>query len=275
MNAVTISITRYAEPDSLILRSLARALSQEGVTGEVLFIDQGLGPPLDEQSLPGNRLSLRTIRRRLPGLSAARNLALNEAAHPLVLFLDADALADRRWAYELTEVLRQPQCAVAGSRIVPLWPSAPPFFALSGVLRDQLSLLDLGLQTIDYPRVVGAGFAIDLSKLPQVRFDETLGRRDGLLFGGEESDFCRRARAIGYSVAYVGTACVEHVIEPDRCSWNWILRRMIFAGHGRARLGGVPGPSRKAGFYDWLLAPVYLPPYAVGWMWGKLQSTRP
>jgi glycosyltransferase involved in cell wall biosynthesis len=269
--AVTIAITRYAEPDRIIADSLRHALGQQGVSGEVLFIEQDTGSKLGEAEFAGGNLELRIIRQRLPGLSAARNLALDEARHPLVLFLDADALAEPDWAFELAQVLAGERIAVAGSKVVPRWPGETPFFARASALRDQYSLIDLGEGTQPYHRVVGAGFGADMGKLPAgFRFDTALGRRGGLLFGGEESDFCSRARQLGFEVVYVGRASVTHLIEPERCRWGWILKRMVFAGHGRARQGGAPSASGKAGFYDWLLLPAYLPPYALGWLWGKL-----
>ncbi len=102
------------------------------------------------------------------------------------------------------------------------------------------------------------------------RFDEGLGRREGRLFGGEESDFARRVRALGLAVVYVGAAEVTHLIEPERTRLPWILKRLVYAGHGRALAGGTPEPGGKARLADWLLLPLYLPPYALGWLWGKL-----
>lgn len=269
--SVTIAITRYAEPDRIIADSLRHALGQQAVRGEVLFIEQAPSSTLTEAEFAGGNLELRFIRRRLAGLSAARNMALEEARHRLVLFLDADALAEPGWAAAVAHALSDERVAVVGSKIVPRWPGEPPFFARASALKDQFSLLDLGDETRPYHRVVGAGFGADMGKLPpDFRFDTALGRRGGLLFGGEESDFCTRARALGFETAYVGSARATHLIEPERCRWSWILKRMVYAGHGRARQGGAPAASGKAGFFDWLLLPVYLPPYALGWLWGKL-----
>lgn len=274
--AVTIAVTRYAEPDEVISRSLRHALAQQGVGGEVIFIEQDCDSALRETDFGQGSLALRIIRRKLPGLSAARNLALDEARHPLVLFLDADALAEPDWAFELARALSAERIAVAGSKVVPRWPGKAPFFTRAAVLHDQYSLIDLGNGTRPYHRVVGAGFGADMAKLPpRFRFDTGLGRRGGVLFGGEESDFCSRARALGLEVVYVGSASVTHLIERERCNWRWILKRMVFAGHGRARMGGAPSASRKAGLYDWLLMPAYLPPYALGWLWGRLSRPRP
>jgi len=273
---VTITLTRFAEPDALVAEAIQHALAQTGVGGEVLFLEQKQDSPLTEDYFAPGLLKLRIVRQRLAGLSAARNLALAEAQHPLVLFLDADAMAAPDWAAQLAGALIDPAVALAGSRIVPRWPGAPPVFTRASVLRDQYSLLDLGPETRSYHRVVGAGFGVDMGKLPSAfRFDETLGRRQGLLFGGEESDFCARAAALGHRIFYVGSACVEHCIAADRVRWRWILKRMVYAGHGRARVGGAPAPSGARTLGDWLLLPIYLPPYAWGWLWGRFSAPKP
>ncbi len=267
---VTITMTRYAEDDELLRRVIAHAVTQEGVSGEVLFVDQSANGTIKESDFAGKALDFRLLRKRLPGLSAARNLALAEARHPLILFLDADALAAPGWAVALAKALEQDKVAIAGSRIEPGWPFDPPAYTRARVLRDQYSMLELGEDTMEVGRVVGAGFGIDTAKLPVgFVFDEALGRRDGRLFGGEESDFCYRACELGLKVVYAGTAQVTHLVPPERLRLGWILKRMIYAGYGRARQGGAPNPSAPPNWADWLFIPLYLPPYALGWLWGK------
>lgn len=268
---ITITLTRYAEPDGLVAQALAHALRQEGIEGEVLFVEQDTCASFDLSGLPQGALELRVVTGKLGGLSQARNRALEMARHDVILFLDADALADPDWALRMAEALDDPAIAVVGSRIVPGWPASPPAFARARVLRDQYSLLELGEDTQPANRVVGAGFGVDRAKLPQgFAFDTSLGRREGRLFGGEESDFCHRVQELGHGIAYVGGARVTHLVQPERMKLGWILKRMIYAGHGRARQGGAPNPSRKPGLADWLWLPVYLPPYLLGWLWGKL-----
>ncbi|WP_095012395.1 glycosyltransferase family 2 protein [Tsuneonella mangrovi] len=270
--AVTITLTRYAEPDALVAEAIRHAVAQEGVTGEVLFIEQDMGGGITEAMFAGGNLAFRMIRGELRGLSHARNLAMDEAAHGNLLFLDADAMARPNWAAQLARVLDgDPKVAIVGSRIVPGWPGAPPLWAKARVVADQYSMLDLGNATLPYHRVVGAAFGVDLAKLPpHMRFDPTLGRREGKLFSGEESEFCARAVAAGLEIRYCGAACVTHVVSPERTRLPWIARRLFYAGHGRAVLGGAPAPSRKPGLADWLTLPITLPPYALGWLKGKL-----
>lgn len=271
MAKVTIAITRYAEPDALLARSLGAALAQQGVEGEVLFLDQRVNAPFTTKLNLAGGLEFRTEIARFAGLSAARNHALAVARHPLVMFLDADAVAAPDWAAQMAAALAAPDVAVAGSRIVPGWPHDPPGFTRAGAILDQYSMFDLGDDTREVAKVVGAGFAVDRARLPQgMRFDEGLGRRDGRLFGGEESDFCHRARQAGCRIVYVGKAWVTHLVEPERLRLSWIMRRMFYAGYGRAAQGGAPAPSRSLTRDDYLWLPLFLPAYAGGWLWRRL-----
>jgi hypothetical protein len=267
---VTLTLTRFAEPDALLEQALARLAAQTGVTGEILLIDQKPGGTVSAEAHSNASWTGRTIRQSLPGLSAARNLSLREAAHDHVLFCDADALAHDGWAMALSKALSQPGVAIAGCRILPAWSGAPPMLTRSRIVLDQYSLFDLGDDTKDATRVVGAGFGVDRSECSdEMQFDEGLGRRDGQLFSGEESDLCHRVTATGGRVVYVGRAVVDHVIQPERMRVGWILKRLYYAGLGRGHVGGAPNPSKKPGLADWLFLPVILPPYALGWLVSK------
>ncbi len=270
MRPVTIALTRFAESDALLSEVLAAASAQVGVTGEVLLVEQCATGGIAQDTFPSTNLPLRIINARVGGLSEARNLALEQARHDIVLFLDADAIAAKDWASHLASALEAEGVAVAGGRIVPRWTGRPPFFAGARVVRDLYSLLELGPERFPYPRAVGAGFGIDRAKTGSMRFDATLGRRDGRLFSGEESDFCRRVSEAGLAIVYEGGAVVEHVIAPERMRLGWMAKRLVYAGQSRARVGGAPSPSRAPGLADWLMLPVILPPYAIGWLWGKM-----
>ena len=276
LRKVTITLTRYAESDELVSRAIRHALAQEGVEGEVLFVEQDVEKPLDATRFEDGNLAFRMIARKLGGLSEARNLALDEARYSLVLYLDADAMAEPDWALRLAEVLRSdPEVAVTGSRIVPGWPGKPPVWAKARVVSDQYSMLDLGGETKPWHRVVGAAFGLDMAKLgTEMRFDPMLGRREGKLFSGEESEFCARVVERGFDIRYVGGAVVTHEVSEERTRLPWVMRRLYYAGLGRSQVGGAPAPSRKPGLADWLTLPLILPPYALGWLQGKLAGKR-
>lgn len=265
---ITITLTRYREPDWLVMETLESLALQEGVNGDVLFLDQNRSKSFTEavEALSTPQLRFRCLPCAEKGLSHARNEGLRLASSPVVLFIDCDAVAERRWAREMSKVLRT-GAAVVGARILPRWRGRSPLLARAKVVRDQYSLLDWGEDVAAAPRVVGAGFGLrkDLCA-DQMIFDEGLGRRDGKLFSGEESDLCRRVAAAGGRIMYCGKAVVHHQILPERLKLSWIMKRLYFAGLGRAAQGGAPSPSQKPGFWDWALLPLILPPYAAGYI---------
>ena len=277
MTHVTIAVTRYDEPDGLVRDALQSLALQQGVAADVLFLDQrdplfaGAVEGLSHDAL---RFSVCPISAR--SLSFARNEAIRTAAGDIVLFMDCDAVAHPRWAAELVSALRQDGVAVAGSRIVPRWACPPLLMGRARVVWEQYSLLDLGPGQRQVARVVGAGFGIDRRRLgEEAHFDETLGRRDGRLLSGEDSDLCKRARARGLLIIYNGEAVIEHKIAAARITHRWILKRLFYAGANRAILGGPPCVAHGFGVWDALFLPVIAIPYVAGYVWAWLQRRGP
>jgi len=104
----------------------------------------------------------------------------------------------------------------------------------------------------------------------EIFFDEAFGRREGKLFGGEETDLCARVSAKGGRVIYCESSVIHHQILPERLTWVWIIRRLYYAGIGRAQRGGAPSPSRAPDMWDWVLMPVIFPPYLLGYLQGMM-----
>lgn len=272
---VTIAMTRYGESDELLARSLSAAAVQQGIAGEILFVDQRVDAPFDEGLLKEGDIPLRVIVDACGSLSAARNIALKEARFDHILYLDADALPQPDWALRMSGALDQERVAIVGGRIVPGWEHTPPFFTRANVVLDQYSMLDLGQEDGPATKIVGASFGVDRSKIPgHIKFDPELGRRDGRLFGGEESAFFAQVRAAGLEARYVGTTYVTHLVARERLRWAWILERMFYAGYGRSSQGGAPAPSRRLNAMDWLVAPIMLPLYVAGWLKAYRERSR-
>ena len=278
MADITIAVTRYDEPDGVARGALESLARQQGVAADVLFLDQRYDPvfadAVEGLSRPAIRFAVWSI--VADGISFARNQAIRAAAGDIVLFMDCDAVADPRWAVQLVRALRQDGVAVAGSRIVPRWDRSPLLMARARVVQEQYSLLDLGPGLREVDRVVGAGFGIDWRRLgDDARFDQTLGRRDGRLFGGEDSDICMRARARGLRILYNGDAVIEHRIATTRVTHRWIFKRLFYAGANRATLGGSPNLAHRIALWDALLLPVIAIPYSAGYAWGRLTRRPP
>ncbi len=124
---VTITFTRYGEPDALVLELLDSLAGQTGVSGEVLFFDQAAGDPMAREVADRSTDDLRFDYRPLEprSLSHARNAAIEAAEHDTILYVDADAVPAPDWAAALAGALACPDVGVAGGRICPRWHRPP------------------------------------------------------------------------------------------------------------------------------------------------------
>lgn len=275
--ALTVTLTRYAEADDLVWETLESLSRQVGVDAEILFYDQDWREDFAARVEALSSAQLRFSCRPCPkaGLSHARNLAIAEARHDRIAYIDPDAIAAPDWALHLASAMQATGAAIAGARILPKWRGREPLISRARVVRDQYSLLDWGSETRPAPRVVGAAFALNRSiAREEMVFDTGLGRRDGKLYSGEESDLSARVSAAGGMIIYVGGALVHHQILPERQRLFWVQRRLYFAGLSRGTQKGAPAPSQRPGLWDWIFLPLILPPYALGWLKARRVGAR-
>jgi GT2 family glycosyltransferase len=189
-----------------------------------------------------------------PGLSRARNVALEKAKAPIVAFLDDDATPCRGWIAALVETfVKHPNAAAVAGPIEAQWPNKRPAW-LPPRQEGALTVLDLGPENrilVANEYGYGANLAVrrDLA-LAVGAFDEQLGRNGGMsLLSGEEVALQDRLRAAGHVVYYAADARVLHRMRPERLTRNWFRARMAWqAVSENLQHGGVPWPdwSRSA-----------------------------
>jgi len=274
---VTITLTRYAEPNWLFLETLTSLSQQANISAHVLVLDQQDNEEVRSFCVNNSSSVIVLDYHVIPAksLSFARNEAIRMCQTVLLLYIDTDAVADPNWAYELFVTMRQNKAAIAGGKIIPKWHKKPGLLQRSQVVLDQYSMLDLGDDTINVKKVIGANFAINKAKLAKLAyFDEGLGRQNGKLLGGEETKLCTDAREKGLSVIYVGKAAVYHQVMPERVNFKWISKRMYYGGYSRALRGGKPEPSNGGGLAGWdYVALIFLLPfYASGFIRAKMDN---
>ncbi len=270
---ITITFTRYSEPNWLVIETLEGLSKQINIKAIILFFDQKDDQEIQSVLESLNIDNLKFIRELIPAnsLSYARNLAIQKSEHDLILYLDSDAVAKPDWAVNMTDALLKETVGVVGGRILLKWHKTPLMLAKASVVREQYSGLDLGDETKEFHKVVGASFAINRKLLgTEAYFDENLGRRGGMLLGGEETDLCNRARLAGLKIIYQGLAVVDHQVLPERITYSWIFKRIFYAGYGRSQSGGPPSPSHRMGGWDYLIMPIILPFYFAGFIYQKM-----
>mgnify|MGYP000317676200 CR=1 FL=1 len=270
---LSITLTRYAEPNWLLAETLESLAKQLNIVATVLMLDQQENAEIAAlcQTLTNQNITFDYQSIPAKSLSYARNAAIKLCQTDTLLYIDTDAIASPNWAEQLGQALTQSGVGIAGGKIIPKWHKKPGIIQKSQVVLDQYSMLDLGDDNLEVKKVVGASFGLNKKHLGEAaEFDENLGRRDGKLYSGEESKLCADALNQGLKIIYVGQAVVEHQVLPERVKFSWIATRMYYQGIASAKRGGAPSPSNKGKYTFWdltalsLLAPFYLAGFLKG-----------
>lgn len=279
MISLTIALTRYKESNSLFHETLAGLPKQTGVIATVLVLDQFHNEETKKycQTLENENIKFEYITIEPRSLSFARNHAISLCKTDILLYIDSDAIPGTNWALEMGKAFKKDDMiAIVGGRILPKWHKKPLFLIKSDVVRDLYSLLDLWEEIQSASKVVGASFGIHIWLLSrEAYFNENLGRSNGTLLGGEETDLCKRALSKNYHILYVGTAVVLHQILPERIRISWVARRLYWGGYGKRLTGWLPGTTNKnPSIISKLLLPIVAIPYAFGYIICSLKNKR-
>jgi GT2 family glycosyltransferase len=259
---VAIVICTWDGDDRDLTRRVITAAAEQG---PVVVIDMSPHHDLREwaHDQPAVRLEHVPASR---GLGESRQIGMDLTGTRFVAFVDSDAMPRKDWLAALMRAVAPDDVAVAGGRLLPVWPSRrrPPLFR-TAVAGDFLSMFDLGDEPLVVPRVLPSNMIVDRSLTGPGVFDVNAGRNRGALFGAEEIDMMRRVVAAGWRIVYEPGAIVDHRTASARMSWRWMWRRAYAAGqearaHGE-RLAPLP---RRLGLADRLFQAVIAPAYVVG-----------
>jgi glycosyltransferase involved in cell wall biosynthesis len=278
MPDATITLTRYAEPNWLFLETLVSIREQVNSVLQVLVLDQQDDTNIKDFCFQYSTPIVQFIYIVIPAksLSYARNEAIHLCTTELLFYIDTDAVAEPNWAIELITAMNANNAAIAGGKIIPKWHKSPGFLQRSDLILEQYSMLDLGDEVVYVKKVIGASFAINLKLLASLaHFDEELGRQNGKLLGGEETQMCADAIQQNLMVIYVGAAVVHHQVMPERVAFSWIAKRMYYGGYSRALRGGKPEPNNAANKFtqwDYMALTLLLPFYITGFVSAKLAN---
>lgn len=195
-----------------------------------------------------DRLPLRRLSEQRPGLSNARNRALEAASGDHLVFTDDDVTVERDWlAAFAAATSRWPQAAVFGGPIEPDFPRAPnpDLVAAFPALGTGFCGLDHGRPEGPLPDplpVWGANMAFRRRDLDGLAFDPSLGRTPTSQRGGEEEAFVRQLRARGGLVVWCPQMRLRHYVDPSRMTLEYLMSFYVGQGEQLIRCNGVPTP---------------------------------
>ncbi|MFH1289774.1 MAG: glycosyltransferase family 2 protein, partial [Nanoarchaeota archaeon] len=157
MKKVSITLTRYNEENDLVRPCLLALSKQKFVGAEVYFFDQKEDRRMKEFCSKISNKNIRLVYKKIPAksLSHARNIGIKTSKTDIVLFIDCDAIPDKKWAFNLAKVFElDKRIAIVGGRSNPKWLKKPRWFHNSNIAREVYSLIDLSEKIIETSRIV-------------------------------------------------------------------------------------------------------------------------
>jgi glycosyltransferase involved in cell wall biosynthesis len=195
-----------------------------------------------------NHPNVRYVEEPNVGLSHARNRAMAEAAHDVVVFVDDDAVAGDGLVAAHLAAYEDFRVGAAGGRIDLAWPKGRRPWWLPHALDGMYAGLELGSDARDLgpsEGPYGANMSVRRDLGRKLGFDPALGRQGTSLISNEETHFFARLRRT-HVVRYVPDAVVSHAVLPGRDELGYLLRRSFASGQSDVIASQLDGNSMRA-----------------------------
>jgi glucosyl-dolichyl phosphate glucuronosyltransferase len=182
------------------------------------------------------QLPVRFLDEPCPGISHARNAAIDVCRGRVIAWIDDDVIVGQSWFEAYARALAaHPGAAFFGGPIEPLFEGeVPPWFHKTWCLfADVFAVRHVPCDAPVHARYLpyGANYAVRSDWQRRFAYDPGLGRRPGfLLIGGEETALLNRILAAGGRGQWVADARVQHVISGERRTRRYLVRH--YAGYG-------------------------------------------
>jgi glucosyl-dolichyl phosphate glucuronosyltransferase len=205
-----------------------RSLAEQDIAGadyEIIVVDNASTDATREvvSRLVGETPNLRYVYESVPGLSAARNRGLKEAAAPIVAFLDDDALATNGWLTSILEGFKtEPRPACVGGPVEPWWEIPEPSWFPPSLLGCHNRHYGDRPRWYNYPveHPIGCNMAFVKQWVADVGgFNVLLDRYN------DETELMQRIVQAGGRIFYEPKARVRHLVAKERISFAWQMRR--------------------------------------------------
>lgn len=215
-----------------------------GVEWEILVVNNNSSDDTDDIIARHSALlPLRRLFEPRPGKSFAANLALRETSGDLIVWTDDDVLPNPDWLTQYVRAAEQwPEAVYFVGAIDPWFEAEPPPW-----IRRHLAKLSGIYAIIDHgptPRpareregVFGANMAFRTRVAKEFPLNVQLGRIEGELIGGDDTELIERVRKAGYVGMCIPTARVKHYVPAARLNVAYVQKWFRGAGRNHVRQG--------------------------------------
>jgi glycosyltransferase involved in cell wall biosynthesis len=238
----SVIICTYKRTD-LLLRALRSVVEQSlpRAEYEIIVVNndpedhdlKGVIDPLREEYFKEYPEHFRLMMCPIPGLSHARNSGISVAQGEVLCFLDDDAVAGREWLSQIVSAFdAHPKTGLIGGHIRLVPPDPKPEALLEGWghfwgnFQTEHSTYTEVQKWWDYPW--GGNWCARRQALVEIGgFRGRYGRTKKNFAGGEEIVAAALIHQLGYTIAILPEAEVEHIPAADRYSRDYVRRTII------------------------------------------------
>jgi GT2 family glycosyltransferase len=230
VSPVIVAVLTYRRPVELaaLLPELSRQASGRPAV-RVLVIDNDPAASGSAVAAAANDPAVRYVHEPRPGIAAARNRALDEAAsYDLLVFIDDDEWPNPTWLESLLEVHHRTASAAVVGPVISEYAAQPDPWIKAGRFFDRRRLPS-GTQ-IDVAAT--NNLLLDLRQVRAfgLRFDEEFG-----LSGGSDTLFTRELHRRGGKLVWCDEAIVIDQVPMERLTRRWVLLRALRSGNSWSR----------------------------------------
>lgn len=195
-------------------------------------------------------LPLKVVFEGRKGKSFALNAALKQVQGDLIVFTDDDVVPDGDWLVALERcAYERPHVSVFAGQVRHCWLKPPPDW-LRQLAEEGRSFAGTPVEQSDGPVganfVKGPNFMVRRVVCDRVAFSE----EDGINFkgqatsqGGEETLFAAHAVELGFSIEYVASAQVKHIVREEQIGLFPVARRYFRIGRSAGLKNNPPDRS--------------------------------
>jgi glycosyltransferase involved in cell wall biosynthesis len=232
---ITVIICTYNPKLEYLSRAIHSVLNQNCSNEfEFFVVDNNSKFSVSELAIVKER-SIRVVLEKKPGLTAARECAVENAKGNILVFVDDDNILSSDYLQTVETLFENANIGVMSGTIFPAYEKVPEkwFAPLSKMLalrsfpEKRLYLTNIPEYTEYFP--IGAGMCIRKEIL--VAYFQSLtvetrieGRKENSLSSGEDLDIDFFAIAQGFLIGVHSGLIVQHIIPPVRCTLEYLCR---------------------------------------------------
>ena len=239
---VSVIISTYNR-EKYLNNYLKNILKQDYHNFEVLIIDQSSNTSKKFiKYINSLKNIVRYYKASFTNLSLARNMGIKNAKGDIVVFIDDDALAEKKWLSEIVRTFKITGAHAVGGKIDPLWQNKKPDWIKNNMLWV-FSILDYADQITDFvwPACpIGTNMAIQKDVFTKLgMFNKNICHQGSKLLYNDEVEFINKLFINKFKIIYTPLAIVKHIIPSNKITKKYLLKRYFYQGVSDRQLANL------------------------------------